>query len=596
MLLSNTLSLVFVLLCPALSLSNGLKLRKCFGSNSGLSFSEDRDYHYTRLVARYSNCKLVQGNLELTGLEEPGLDLSFLQNIEEVTGYVLIALNHLPIIPLKNLKVIRGRELFEGKYSLFVKYNYNITTPSDGLRELRLNSLTEVIRGNVIIDHNQQLCFMDTIHWDDILNPVQRRTGDWIYQIGNDNKEPSQCARCSGSCVAGCWAGGNEMCQQQQCSSECGDARCRGPTPNDCCHSECAAGCNGPTASDCTACLHVNNGGSCAFACPPEFFYDAQSFRNVPNPGFKYRYVDQCVDNCPSNLLIDGNACVKSCRIGFHSNGEGKCIPCIGGACDKECFGVGQANGPLANAISVDSSNVHHFEGCTIVKGNIIFETFAFSGDLYTGVLPMNASQLTAFKDVKTITGYLYIVTWPKELSDFAVFKSLETIGGIDLFGEKMALVIQDNTSPVGPFSLDQITSLGFNSLRAINHGNVYIGYCQNLCYDKLLNWTSVIHHPVQSRAFRNGVLLSRNGRSKQCNSANCDPECDLNGCWGPGPVRCFQCSHYSYQGSCLKSCPKSGVYADHNEKKCKPCHSICDGLCYGSGPFQCTTTVHLQH
>ncbi|XP_076821593.1 receptor tyrosine-protein kinase erbB-4-like [Clavelina lepadiformis] len=597
--LSKNLSLVFVLLCPALSMASALKPGTCLGTSSGLSMSVDRLLHYGRLHRRYRNCRLVRGNLELTGLEASTLDLSFLQDIEEVTGYVIIALNHVGTIPLKNLKIIRGRELYKGKYSLFVQYNYNNKDPSDGLNKLLFNSLTEIVRGNVVIDHNPQLCFMDTIHWNDILNPGQRRIGDWVYQIGTRNKEPSQCARCHDSCVAGCWAEGSEMCQQltlEHCSPECEDARCRGTTREDCCDSECAVGCSGPTARDCTVCLHVNNSGSCEFACPPEFIYDPQAFRNVPNPAFKYHYFDQCVDNCPSNLLIDGNGCVKSCRVGFHNNGEQKCVPCKKEVCDKECFGVGQADGPLADARTVDSSNVHHFTGCTTVKGNLVFESIAFDGDPHTGLLPMDASQLAAFKDVKTITGYLQIVAWPKEFSDFSIFKSLETIEGADLYRDIAAVIIQDNTHPLGPFYLDQITSLGFESLRAINYGNVYIGYCQNLCYEQLVNWTSIIRHHTEYRGFNNGLLLRKNGESTKCNTTTCDPECDSNGCWGPGPDQCLQCSHYLYQGSCLESCPKSGVYADHNEKKCEPCHPFCDGLCFGKGPFKCITAAHLRH
>ncbi|XP_076821591.1 epidermal growth factor receptor-like isoform X1 [Clavelina lepadiformis] len=590
---SKTLYLVFILSWLSLSLSSAESEPKiCFGTTSGLSVGEDRLDHYVKMYKKYRNCTIVKGNLEITGLQSSKLEISFLQGIEEVTGYVIIALNYLPYLPLQNLKIIRGRELYKGKYALYVKLNVNQQHKSKGLKALRLSSLTEIVHGSVHINNNPQLCFADTIHWDDILNPVQQKIGNWTYEV-SDNKDSALCARCNESCVAGCWGKGNEMCQQltlEHCSPECEDARCRGTTRDDCCDSECAVGCSGPTARDCTICLHVNNSGSCEFACPPEFIYDPQTQRNIPNPKFKYHYDDRCVNKCPSNLLIEDNGCVKSCRVGFHNNGEGKCVPCKEEVCDKECYGVGHADGPLVHFKTVDSSNVHYFKGCNIVKGNVVFQSFAFAGDTHTKLPPMNVSQMAAFKDVKTITGYLHIVAWPKELANFSVFKNLQIIGGVGLYHDIVALIIQDNTHPAGPFYLDQITSLGFESLRAINHGNVYIGYCQNLCYEQLVNWTSIIRHHTEYRGFNNGLLLRKNGESTECNTTTCDPECDSNGCWGPGPDQCLKCSHYTYFGrTCMESCPvELGIYANHTDFQCKPCHDLCNGTCYGEGPGKC--------
>ena len=55
----------------------------------------------------------MDGNLEITWLEEKQIDLSFLHHIREVTGYVLIFHADVEKIPLPNLLVIRGRTLFE---------------------------------------------------------------------------------------------------------------------------------------------------------------------------------------------------------------------------------------------------------------------------------------------------------------------------------------------------------------------------------------------------------------------------------------------------------------------------------------------------
>jgi L1 cell adhesion molecule len=55
----------------------------------------------------------VDGNLELTWIKDENQDLSFLQYIREVTGYVLISHVDVPRIVLPRLQIIRGRTLFK---------------------------------------------------------------------------------------------------------------------------------------------------------------------------------------------------------------------------------------------------------------------------------------------------------------------------------------------------------------------------------------------------------------------------------------------------------------------------------------------------
>jgi len=67
----------------------------------------------------------VDGNLELTWLQDEHLDLSFLQHIREVTGYVLITHVDVSKIVLPRLQIIRGRTQFklavkEEEFSLLV--------------------------------------------------------------------------------------------------------------------------------------------------------------------------------------------------------------------------------------------------------------------------------------------------------------------------------------------------------------------------------------------------------------------------------------------------------------------------------------------
>jgi len=100
-------------------------LTVCIGTNGRLSVPSNRDHHYRNLRDRYTNCTYVDGNLELTWLQDEHLDLSFLQHIREVTGYVLITHVDVNKIVLPRLQIIRGRTQFklavkEEEFSLLV--------------------------------------------------------------------------------------------------------------------------------------------------------------------------------------------------------------------------------------------------------------------------------------------------------------------------------------------------------------------------------------------------------------------------------------------------------------------------------------------
>lgn len=68
-----------------------------------MSVPSNRNHHYRNLRDRFTNCTYVDGNLELTWLEDPNLELDFLKDIREVTGYVLISHVHVKNIILPRL-------------------------------------------------------------------------------------------------------------------------------------------------------------------------------------------------------------------------------------------------------------------------------------------------------------------------------------------------------------------------------------------------------------------------------------------------------------------------------------------------------------
>ena len=102
-----------------------------------MSVPANREHHYRNLRDRYTNCTFVDGNLELTWLQDENLDLSFLQHIREVTGYVLISHVDVRRIILPSLQIIRGRTLFkltvqEDEFALMVTLSkmHNLEMPA----------------------------------------------------------------------------------------------------------------------------------------------------------------------------------------------------------------------------------------------------------------------------------------------------------------------------------------------------------------------------------------------------------------------------------------------------------------------------------
>jgi len=68
-----------------------------------------------------------------------------MQDIREITGYLLVVSVNADVIPLTSLIVIRGRTLFEHgahHYSVFITNNFHPNNERNvGLRELQLPSL-----------------------------------------------------------------------------------------------------------------------------------------------------------------------------------------------------------------------------------------------------------------------------------------------------------------------------------------------------------------------------------------------------------------------------------------------------------------------
>uniref|UniRef100_A0A8C9Z7L2 Receptor protein-tyrosine kinase n=1 Tax=Sander lucioperca TaxID=283035 RepID=A0A8C9Z7L2_SANLU len=508
--------------------------------NNRLNLLGSKDDHYLNMVKTYSNCTVVLENLEVTYMEEHR-DLSFLTvktSIEEVGGYVLIALNTASRIPLQNLRIIRGHSLYEGMFGLAVLTNYDKGT-GQGTNELLLTNLT--------------------------------------------GQSTSPVLHCDPSCFNGsCWAPGPQNCQtltKLNCAQQC-SKRCKGPSPSDCCNEHCAAGCTGPRPTDCLACRDFQDNGVCKDSCPGLMRYDPNLHQLVPNPFGKYNFGATCVESCPHNYVVtDHGACVRTCSVNTYEVDEGRIRKCA--KCDGLC-----PKGNLTNTLSINATNIDSFKNCTKINGNIAIIKTSIYGDDYTKTPKMDPAQLDVFKTVKEITGYLLIQTWPASMSSLSPFENLEIIRG--------------RTKRVIMAHLD-INYLGLRSLKEISDGDVVIIKNRNLCYANNSHWKGLFKSESQSATIEeNADAIVCLFLALQNNT--CDRKCATDSCWGPGPDMCFACRDHSRGGSCVDSCnilegePREAVV----NKTCIECHPECQRLngtatCSAPGSGNCTKCANFQ-
>uniref|UniRef100_A0A8C1LK41 Receptor protein-tyrosine kinase n=1 Tax=Cyprinus carpio TaxID=7962 RepID=A0A8C1LK41_CYPCA len=523
----------------------------CLGTDMKLALPSSLENHYEMLRLLYTGCQVVHGNLEITHLQGSP-DLSFLQGIVEVQGYVLIAHVSVHSVPLENLRIIRGSQLYNSSYALAVHNNIHHSQTGLGLREIRLRSLTEILLGGVYIWGNPQLCFPRNINWEDTVTKVENKPLHLQDIPKNCELTSRELCHHTSDCF---------MLTSVQCSSGC--LRCKGPKPNDCCHVQCAAGCTGPKDTDCLACRHFNDSGTCKDNCPPPNIYDPNTFQSKPNKDKKFSFGATCVKQCPHNYLAMEVACTMVCPkanmevITDDVDGQKtqKCEKCEG-ECPKVCYGLGMGN--LQGVSVVDATNIGMFVGCEKIYGSLAFLTDSFKVNAATNSSGLQWSDLEKLKTIEEITGYLYIDAWPDNLPDLSVFENLKIIRGRMLYKGVFSLGVQ---------SLP-IESLGLRSLSSVSGGIVLIHNNSRLCYTSSLPWNSIRH-----RKFFSFCVVSE-GRV-------CDPLCADAGCWGPGPSQCVSCLNYKRGTECVE------------QYFCFLCFMLVVNRYWG--PEHCTECLHFQ-
>ncbi|XP_054505478.2 receptor tyrosine-protein kinase erbB-2 [Agelaius phoeniceus] len=572
------LLLLLAALCPPAA------AEVCTGTDMKLLRPSSPESHYETLRHLYQGCQVVQGNLELTYLPADA-DTSFLKDIKEVQGYVLIAENRVSGLELQSLRIIRGTQLFQERYALAVLGNAG-PAGAPGLRQLGMRHLTEILKGGVLIERNPELCFQETILWSDILH----RHNEFRADIQVETTRTRSCPDCRAVCAEGhCWGEGKQDCQTLTNSICHGCPRCKGTKPTDCCHEQCAAGCTGPKHSDCLACLNFNRSGICELHCPPLVVYNSDTFESMPNPDGRYTFGASCVSQCPYNYLAtEVGSCTLVCPQNSQEvtvNNVQKCEKCSK-PCPEVCYGLGVDF--LKGVRAVNASNIQHFSGCTKIFGSLAFLPETFAGDPSTNTPPLDPKLLRIFESLEELTGFLYIAAWPPDMKDLGVFQNLRVIRGRVLHNGAYSLTLQDLA----------VQALGLRALQEISSGMVLVHHNPQLCFLQKVPWHSIFRNPRQR------LFQTHNKPPEQCEREGlvCFHLCAQGHCWGPGPTQCVACERFLRGQECVASCNLlDGAIREHaNGTRCLPCHPECQPqngteTCFGSDPDQCVACAHYK-
>uniref|UniRef100_A0A8C3PKW9 receptor protein-tyrosine kinase n=1 Tax=Calidris pygmaea TaxID=425635 RepID=A0A8C3PKW9_9CHAR len=502
---------------------------------------------HTTLHKMYNNCEIVMGNLEIVLIDHTQ-DLSFLQTIREVTGYILIAMNVFSSLPLQNLRVIRGTQFYEEKYALFVLLNYNPNT-THALRQLGLNQLTEILAGGVYIEKNAQLCHVETVQWKDIMRDPR------LEAVVRENGKA--CAPCHESCGGHCWGPGPEDCQKLTktiCAPQC-NGRCFGREPNECCHEECAGGCTGPLQTHCFACRHFNDSGACVPLCPQPLIYNKLTFQLEPNPDTKYQYGGICVRSCPHNFVVDQSSCVRACpndKMEVEKNGLKMCEPCSG-LCPK---GKGTPPPaplpPLALTPPPPAPRSRGFSLLIMKNENVTSLGLRSLREVSAGRVYITENRRLC---------YLHTVQW-------ALLSRHRT--DLDIRNNKPRSKCQQEGKVCDPLcSSHGCWGPGPAQCLSCRHYSRR-GVCVPSCH----------FTQGETREFAQGG---------EC--FECHPECErIEGnvtCNGSGADTCTRCAHYRDGPHCVETCPE-GILGERGpiykypdaSRECRPCHENCTRGC----------------
>ncbi|XP_053330986.1 insulin receptor-related protein [Spea bombifrons] len=412
---------------------------------------------------KLENCTVIQGNLQILLMfstkPEDFRGLSF-PRLTMITEYLLLfrvyGLESLREL-FPNLSVIRGTDLFF-HYSLVIYEMPN-------LRDVGLHSLTNILRGVVRIERNQELCHIHTIDWALLSDSVESH-----YIVGN--KPVEECADvCPGildmeeSCVKThingvteprCWTSSN-------CQKVCDCPTNIACTSNGgCCHRECLGGCSrqGDNRA-CVACLNFYFNGQCLPSCPPET-YEYAGWRCVTTEYCaSLRKVSENARES-SKFVIYKNRCQSECPSGYTRNESSIVCHKCEGLCPKVC---------KVGIKPIDSiQTAKELTGCTYIEGSLIL-------NIRKGI-NIDAELQESLGLIETITGFLKI-KHSFALVSLSFFKNLKLIRGDSMVDGNYTLYVLDNQN------LQQLWEPSRENL-SIPVGKLYFAFNPKLCLSEI--------------------------------------------------------------------------------------------------------------
>ncbi|TSL61272.1 Receptor tyrosine-protein kinase erbB-3 [Bagarius yarrelli] len=608
---------VFALLLLSLQGAAVRSPQVCPGTKNGLSFTESSVQHYNNLKERYSGCEIIIGNLEIT-LMDRDFNFSFLETVREVTGYVLIATNQFHRLPLEQLRVIRGSTLYDKEWALSVFLNFN---GKDGLEDLGLTHLTEILVGGVKIVNNKYLSYAPWINWQDIV-----KDSSALIDISDNGQKVCPGTKNGLSFTESSVQHYNNLKERYSgCEIIIGNLEIT-LMESDFNFSFLE------TVREVTGYvliatnqfrrlpleqLRVIRGSTLydkEWALSVFLNFDGQD--GLEDLGLTHLTVTKtvCAPQCHGRCFGPSpqHCCNAECAGGCTGPKETDCFSHIynkhtfqlepnpdamyqyGSICLKKCPVCEGTDPSKSNRQTVDSSNIDSFINCTNIQGSLHFLVMGINGDVYNKIPPLDPEKLSVFNTVREITGILNIQSWPAELKDLSVFSNLTTIRGRSLSVPFSLLVMK----------VDSLTSLGLRSLREISDGSVYISNNTNLCYQHTVKWQQIFTgSQVKRRRQLNDIKFNKSPSQCEAEGHVCDPLCSNSGCWGSGPEQCLSCRNYSRHHTCVAQC---NIFSGEPREyagpagECRACHPEClpqEGkeTCRGEGADKCLACANLM-
>ncbi|XP_065059837.1 putative insulin-like peptide receptor isoform X1 [Rhopilema esculentum] len=399
--------------------------------------------------------------------------------LREITGYLVIFHVKTDLGSLENL--FPNLAVIRGTYQIV---HYSLVIYGTFFENVGLPSLTVIKSGGVRLDHNKQMCYIQTVKWRSIvLDKAYTEENFGISFYRNNENCYDQCLE--NHCIAPsghdstrqqyCFGPGNKTNAQCQklCQASCGPQGCVDGTTNQCCHKDCLGGCTVKASNrHCHACMNYRAGGmngTCVSKCPEGNYVvnDFECQKGCPSWGRFWPFIPEE----KRYYAFDGK-CVKQCPSGYTKNVATKlCDKCKTSLCPKVCRNNGE--------YKIDGiSTMKGLKDCTVFNSSIVLEIRAGPSNIMEE-LEKNLGSL------QHVQGYIK-VSESEVLTSLNFFKNLEKIG----------------TNHKNPYSLMVLSNPNLKSLwkpkkLTVRYGNILLHGNMKLCpaeiksFNKTLNTTA---------------------------------------------------------------------------------------------------------